>query len=86
MSQIAHIILSKKLRDQLRFWRKYSDSPNAEVPGVLLEQVHELMKSQSETIKAQDHKLADLFDRLPEPLKGKVAKEWATEWETKDED
>ena len=76
MSQIAHIMLSKKLQDQIRFWRKFGDSPNAEVPGVLLEQIHELMKHQAEQIKALDQRLADLFDRLPDDLKQEVAAEW----------
>lgn len=79
MSQIAHIILYKKLQDQIRFWRKFGDSPNAEVPGVLLEQVHVLMESQAEEIKALDQRLSDLFDRLPEDLKAEIAAEWVGE-------
>ena len=76
MSQIAHIILSKELRDQIRFWRKFGKSPNAEVPGVLLEQIHELMKHQHEQIQALDKRLADLFEKLPEDLAKEVAEEW----------
>lgn len=84
MSQIATIMLSKELQDQIRFWRKFGDSPNAEVPGVLLEQVHELMKSQAEQIKDLDHRLAELFDRLPDDLKAEVAAEWVGEVEDED--
>ena len=76
MSQIANIMLSKKLQDQIRFWRKFGNSPRAEVPGVLLEQVHELLKHQQEQIKAMDKRLADLFERLPEDLAKEVAEEW----------
>ena len=76
MSQLAHITLAKKLREQIRFWRKFGNSPNAEVPGVLLEQIDALMKHQHEQIQAMDKRLADLFEKLPEDLAKEVAEEW----------
>lgn len=84
MSQIANIMLSKQLREQIRFWRKYGDSPKAEVPGVLLEQVHELLKHQAEQIRALDQRIASLMDMLPEDKLAQFCAEVVSEMEGAD--
>ena len=86
MSQIAHIMLKRKLKDKLRFAREYPFFSPVDFYGKDLLELWDLIEKQAETIKGLDQRLAGLMDRLPEDLLKEFTAEVVAEMEGADDE